>query len=96
MSLMVATTPVSWPSSSSIWLVRITTRRSMPLSVCRRTVALGADGCWFKPTRTPQFGLAHGALKDLLAVLAEHLFAGHAEELFRSPVDPGDAVFGIV
>ncbi len=28
------------PSSSNIWLVRITTSRSMPLSVCRRTVVL--------------------------------------------------------
>ena len=56
MSLMVATTPASSPSSSNIWLVRITTRRSMPLSVCRRTVQLGADWGWFRPTRTPQFG----------------------------------------
>ena len=55
-SLMVATTPLNWPSPSNIWVVRITTRRSMPLAVCRRTVEWGAAGCWFSPTSTPQPG----------------------------------------
>ena len=56
MSLMVATTPESCPSSSNIWVVRITTSRSMPLSVCRRTVEWGAAGVWFRPTSTPHPG----------------------------------------
>src|SRR5664280_988662 len=55
-SLMVATTPASWPASSNIWLVRITTRRSIPLPVCSRTVELGAAGGWLRPTSTPQLG----------------------------------------
>jgi hypothetical protein len=37
-------------------LVRITTSRSIPLSVCSRTVVLGAEGAWFKPTSMPQLG----------------------------------------
>ena len=68
----------------------------MPLSVCRRTVQLGADGDWFSPTSTPQPGSQTRALEDILAVLAQHLLGGHAEELLRGPVDAGDAEFGIV
>ncbi len=53
---MVATTPVSWPPPSNICVVRITTSRSMPLSVCSRTVQCGAAGVWFRPTSTPHPG----------------------------------------
>src|ERR1019366_4956733 len=44
----------------------------------------------------PAVWLAHRALEDLLAVLAQHLVAGHAKQLLRRPVHPGDAEFGIV
>ena len=63
MSLMVATTPESWPSSSNIWVVRITTRRSMPFSMCRRTVECGAPDAWFSPTNMPQPGSQTEQLK---------------------------------
>ena len=87
MSLMVATTPVSWPPPSNIWVVRITTSRSMPLPVCSRTVQLGAEGVWFRPTRTPHPGSHKEHLEDVLAVFPEHLLGGHAEEFLRGPVD---------
>jgi hypothetical protein len=65
-------------------------------------IGMQADGAVGRRRRLVQAhqdaaaGLAHRALEDLLAMLAQHFIAGHAKELFRRPVYAGDAEFGIV
>ena len=60
---MVATTPLSWPSSSNICVVRITTSRSHAVVGVQPDRAVGRGGAWFSPTSTPQPGSQQSHLK---------------------------------
>ena len=90
MSLMVATTPSSWPSSSNIWVVRITTSRSMPVIGVHADGRLGRRGGWFRPTSTPQPGSHRAQRKTSWQCLPTISSDGHPEELFGGAVHPGD------
>ena len=49
---------------------------------------LGAAGSLVQAHQDAAAGLADGAVEDVLAVLAEHLFGGHAEEFFGRRLTP--------
>jgi len=84
---MVATTPVSWPRSSNIWVVRITTSPLHAIAGMQPDRAVGCGGRLVQTHQDPASGFAQRALEDFLAVFPEHLPGGHAEQFLRGPID---------